>query len=112
MMRLHWLTGDRNAALAQYKRCAQILREELGVFPMEETRRLYQLMMRNQYSPATGSDPRDASPAAAARPDESLPSLAEHALHRIRRLQATIEDTRTELHHTADLIGLALLNGR
>jgi len=40
MMRLFYLSGDRVAALRQYKRCEDALREELGVGPDEETRAL------------------------------------------------------------------------
>lgn len=35
-------TGQRNAALRQYEICRQILADELGVEPMDETTRLYQ----------------------------------------------------------------------
>lgn len=37
MMRLHYLAGDRAAALGQYDRCAAILQEELGVTPSAHT---------------------------------------------------------------------------
>lgn len=41
MMRLHMLSGERTAALAQYEQCRQILAEELGVEPEAETTALY-----------------------------------------------------------------------
>lgn len=37
MMRLHYLTGDRTAALRQFDRCAATLEEELGVGPARST---------------------------------------------------------------------------
>ena len=40
VMRLHYLRGDRAAALAAYERCALRLRSELDVEPTEETRSL------------------------------------------------------------------------
>ena len=49
MMVLHWLSGDQYAALAQYKRCAQILHEEMAIQPMEETRLLYEKMLHNRF---------------------------------------------------------------
>ena len=49
MMRLHALTGDRNAALAQFKRCKQLLRDELNLPPMNETRRLYRQIKENRF---------------------------------------------------------------
>jgi DNA-binding SARP family transcriptional activator len=40
LMRLHYLRGDRAAALRQYDACRRLLRHELKVDPMEETVRL------------------------------------------------------------------------
>ena len=42
LMRLLALEGQRSAALAQYQDCREALRTELGVEPMESTRRLYE----------------------------------------------------------------------
>lgn len=42
LMRLLALSGQRGAALAQYKTCRQLLAEELGVEPEQETKRLYE----------------------------------------------------------------------
>ncbi|MBL8326960.1 MAG: AAA family ATPase [Rubrivivax sp.] len=42
VMRLHYLRGDRAAALAAFDRCRQILRAELGVLPDRETQQLQQ----------------------------------------------------------------------
>src|SRR5205823_3757408 len=41
MMELHFLAGDRTAALRQYQRCVAALREELDIAPSGQTRRLY-----------------------------------------------------------------------
>ncbi len=45
LMQAHYHLGDRNAALAQYEQCQQVLRDELGVAPESETRRLRQLIL-------------------------------------------------------------------
>ncbi len=37
VMRLHYLLGEREAALAQYERCRAVLRDELGLAPLPET---------------------------------------------------------------------------
>jgi DNA-binding SARP family transcriptional activator len=40
IMALHYQRGDRPAALLQYERCRELLRDELGVSPMAQTRAL------------------------------------------------------------------------
>ena len=40
LMRLHARSGDRSAALRQYRECVRLLDQELGVAPVEETRAL------------------------------------------------------------------------
>ena len=40
VMRLHYLRGDRAAALAAFRRCEQVLAQDLGVAPGAETRAL------------------------------------------------------------------------
>ena len=41
IMQLHWLSGQRAAALRQYQVCSELLRKELGVEPQSRTRALY-----------------------------------------------------------------------
>ncbi len=62
-------TGQRTAALTQYKRCRQILADELGVEPAEETTALYRLI---QAEPAPG-DVRPRPLASRHRPGHNLP---------------------------------------
>jgi DNA-binding SARP family transcriptional activator len=42
LMRLHYLRGDRTAALRQFERCKAALEEALGVSPGQRTRQLYE----------------------------------------------------------------------
>jgi DNA-binding SARP family transcriptional activator len=42
MMRIHYLAGDRTAALRQYQRCVEALAEDLGVKPERRTISLYE----------------------------------------------------------------------
>ncbi|NOH02300.1 MAG: hypothetical protein HND47_10265 [Chloroflexi bacterium] len=42
LMKLYLSVGDRPAALAQYRACADGLKRELGIEPMPETRRLFE----------------------------------------------------------------------
>lgn len=43
---LHALGGERSAALSQYEKCCQVLREEMGVGPSEELERLHERIQR------------------------------------------------------------------
>lgn len=104
MMQLLWLAGDRNAALAQYRRCARILREELDTAPMPETMRLYEQMATNSYQPAELA----AVPAGPGARPEAFQSIARHALDRLRRLQAAVEETNAELRQLEKMLGAAL----
>jgi predicted ATPase/DNA-binding SARP family transcriptional activator len=45
LIRLYAWSGQRNAALRQYRECVRILEQELGVSPLEETTRLYQTIL-------------------------------------------------------------------
>jgi DNA-binding SARP family transcriptional activator len=110
MMRLYWLTGNRDAALAQYKQCTQILRENLDILPMEETTHLYQQMLHNQFQPASRLGYRESPPPFTVDPDESTQILVEYALHKIHTLRATIDDASAELHHIEHFIKEAMLN--
>lgn len=112
MMRLYWLLGDRNAALAQYKRCVQVLREDLGIPPMEETRLLYKRMVHNQSDPTSRPVRHDDPLSFTIKSDDSIQPLAEHALQKLQRLQAIIEETSVELRYIERLISKALLHSR
>jgi DNA-binding SARP family transcriptional activator len=107
MMQLYWLSGQRDRALAQYKRCAQILRETLGIAPLAETRRLHQQMLRGECEawnwwlfqpPPPNPDPSHVA----------MRTIAEDTLTRLRRLQATLDQTRAELQSIERLISSAL----
>lgn len=58
VMRLHYLLGERAAALTQFERCREMLEAELGLDPMPETVRLAE-QIRAAQSPGT----RAANPA-------------------------------------------------
>ena len=59
VMRLHYLRGDRAAALAAFERCRRALAAELGTAPDRETRELARLI---DASAATTDAPRPTSP--------------------------------------------------
>ena len=45
LMRLHYLRGDRTAALQVYHQCLTVLREEMGIDPSPATQTLYQHLL-------------------------------------------------------------------
>lgn len=49
LMQLYAASGQRAAALRQYQECARILKEELGVQPLEETTRIFQLINSGEW---------------------------------------------------------------
>lgn len=97
MMRLYWKADNRGAALAQYKLCAQVLYESLGISPLEETTRLYHQMKYGQFDPGLWADSEEVYSFVGGRAGESVPMLAEHALQRVQQLQAIIDEAGAEL---------------
>jgi DNA-binding SARP family transcriptional activator len=57
VMRCHFHNGDRPLAMRQYAVCEQVLREELGVEPMDETRRIQQTILAVPAKPVVSADP-------------------------------------------------------
>ena len=71
LMLLYALSGQHGAALRQYRECTRILKEELGVEPLEETTRLYQEIVEHRVSAAPKPEapaPREIFTGEAARP--------------------------------------------
>lgn len=102
MMWMYWRSGNRSAALAQYKLCCQILRDEAGAAPMEQTVRLYQELIH-------ADDPH---PPAAGQPENGLVSVAENALRQLHYLQQVLEQTNAELLKIEQLINQAVSSSR
>jgi DNA-binding SARP family transcriptional activator len=109
MMRLYWLQGDRNAALAQYKQCVQILRGTFDIDPMEETKRLYEQMANNRYRlPGQIKPSTPAAKPATARIDPSVLKTARYTLNKLRQIQVTLDETSAELRHLEQLVNAVL----
>lgn len=100
MMRLYWLAGQRSEALAQYKRCAQILRDELGISPMAETTRLYKQIATGQVI----STPSSNKLAAQRRAEQALQRLTEQARQKLQRLRTDLETAQRELQELEDIL--------
>lgn len=100
MMRLYWLSGNRNGSLVQYRRCAQILRETLNVSPMRETTELYQQILADRY--ALGKAPRELQTRPTLRgTDETTQLLAEQALRSLQNVEATLAEVSAEVRRLA-----------
>jgi DNA-binding SARP family transcriptional activator len=105
MMRLYWRLGDRGAAIAQYRRCAQLLRETMGLSPMAETDRLYRQIATGQEAPPIGH-----TRFRVAEAEGASARLMRQALDEVRRLETAVDETRSELRQLSDLIQAALSN--
>jgi DNA-binding SARP family transcriptional activator len=99
MMHLYWLLGEPQMALVQYHHCEQILHDQVGVEPSDETRSLYQQMLHHRYvtpkelfitkNSAANSDPGTA---------------IEYAIHEIHHLRQVIDETKAELVRVEELL--------
>ncbi len=108
MIWMYWRTGDRSAALTQYKLCSQVLREEVGVEPTEATRHLYEQVLRTQ----APSLPPPAESAASTQNTGEIPPLAQNALQQLQRLQQVLEQTNAELIQIERMIYQTLANSK
>ena len=95
LMRLHYLAGDRAAALRQFERCRAALHEELGVQPARRTMALYEQIRADRldaYSVSQGGEGR----MAAGIPAGETSSPAE-ALGRLKQLQVNLAELQRQL---------------
>ncbi len=58
LMKAYTWSGQRTAALRQYRECVRILEEELGVGPLEETTALYEQIVRGDLLAVEREEPR------------------------------------------------------
>jgi DNA-binding SARP family transcriptional activator len=88
LMRCHFGSGNRAAALRQYARCRRLLREELDVEPLPGTVAAYELIRAGSSPDPLAAPPAAAPPAAIASAADALSRLeaAERDLRRANRL--------------------------
>jgi DNA-binding SARP family transcriptional activator len=86
LMRLHYLFGDRTASLHLYRRCAAVLKSELGVNPAQETLALYHQICQDRLDRS--------QPAAATETPQEM--LAE----RIRLLQQNLDQLLSQVQQS------------
>ncbi len=55
LMQIYTAQGRRSEAVQQYHHCERILRQELGVQPLPETTRLFQMLLMGEVTPEEGN---------------------------------------------------------
>ena len=106
LMRLHYLNGDRVAALRQYEQCAAVLNQELGVKPSKRTIALYkQLLTEQLVEPEPTFTPPEAQPAL----EFSTSPLIE-ALGHLAQLQEVLSNLQSQVQQSIQKVEQALNN--
>ena len=101
VMRCHFHNGDRPLAMRQYALCEQLLREELNVEPMDETRRIQETILAvpgrpPQATAHLGGPPRRRSPGG-----QTPAQKVDMALANVNSARHWLEDASRELHREA-----------
>lgn len=109
IMWLHWVLGNRHAAVAQYKLCVQILQEEMGIGPMEQTQQLYKFILQSEPT-LTGwnSSPDQMFSFSMVNITDSSSPFAHELLQRIHHLQSVVEQSSKELSSLESLVNQLL----
>jgi len=89
LMRLHYLAGDRTAALRQYQRCVLALDDELGVAPAHSTSQLYEQIKADNLMDVFTTFSYTA---------QQIPSLPETLLH-LKQIQDLLVQFHTHIHY-------------
>jgi hypothetical protein len=102
LMRLHYLNGDRAAALRQFEQCAAVLKEELSANPSKGTVELYEKILADQLD-----EPKPVPSLTEVSLEISeflLPTL----LNRLVQLQATLSDLQNQVGQSIQAVEQAL----
>lgn len=106
LMRLHYLSGDRTAALRQYKRCEYALMEELGVAPARHTQELYETFKADDaLNPLLQSD--DTKPLREIQ-NENLNVHLPGMMGQLKELQWILANTQQRVQNDIETIERAL----
>ena len=100
VIRLYLKSGQRAQAMRQYKACCQILEDELGIPPMEETQALYTEIVAS-------SGPRTRKPAFSQAQDIATskdPASLEQAFQKLHEAMQHFEKTREEFQRAIRLL--------
>jgi DNA-binding SARP family transcriptional activator len=105
MMRCHFGSGNRAAALRQYASCIQLLREELDVEPMPETVAVYEHIRTGATLAPAGDAPalQDVTRSAATAAADALARL-QTAERDLRRAYTLLDHALRTIHSITDQI--------
>lgn len=115
LMELYAHSGQRSAALAQYAICRQVLADELGIAPADETQALYRAILANQIEARVPDDaptltplPADPGGANTRPPASSGPPLVGRAaeLARLRAAWRGLAETGQRLVVLSGEVGI------
>jgi DNA-binding SARP family transcriptional activator len=108
LMLLYWMNDDRKTALTQYKLCYQILRDELGSYPMQETQGLYRQMLHDRLDPREWNEILGTSHPINIGYSIPADPVSRRIQCELHRLQEMIEDAQTTSRNIEQLVTEAL----
>ena len=101
VMKLHYLSGDRTAALQQFERCRKALKEELGVAPTRATLELFDQIRADHLIASFAAANRIAdSPPKSSDPPNSLGEI----LGRLKRYQVSLSQMQLQIQQDIQTI--------
>jgi len=100
LMRLHYLLGNRTAALRQYERCVTALSTLLNVGPSGRTLAIYEQIRSSQPASQSTSEGAELLKVTA-------PSLLQ-TLSQLKLLQKTLSETQRQLQHVVQVVETAM----
>jgi DNA-binding SARP family transcriptional activator len=90
LMRLHYLAGDRSAALRQYQKCVSTLKDEFGVGPSARTLSLYNRICSDQSLKSSVESAGSNASAAQSTPVDAPSEFRTDALHCLKNLYSDL----------------------
>jgi len=105
LMICHLSMGDRPSALRQYEVCVRLMKEELGVGPMEETRRLHDTIRDRGVLPPgeTGTRPTGSPVEEVPVDEKQLAQEVDGAVRQLHALIARLEAARAHIPNSVSL---------
>jgi DNA-binding SARP family transcriptional activator len=96
IMMIHWLAGNRESALQQYRACCEVLKMDLGIKPGQETQHLFETILSSSSSSARHGD--NDTQFINNNTNIMLSPHLKEMLQKLHFLEMIVEQTNTELH--------------